>query len=67
MPFCLNCNASEKEKPLLLMKFQGGEIYICPQCRHLKAKMIRPELVVSRFLLHSLIKSVFEVSKSFEN
>jgi Zn-finger nucleic acid-binding protein len=32
MIVCLNCNASESEKPLLTIKFQGNEIYICPQC-----------------------------------
>ena len=32
MNACLNCNASEQEKPLLTIKFQGNEIYICPQC-----------------------------------
>ena len=32
MTTCLNCNASENEKPLMAMKFQGNEIYICPQC-----------------------------------
>jgi len=32
MTVCLNCNASESEKPLLTIKFQGDEIYICPQC-----------------------------------
>jgi hypothetical protein len=32
IPSCLNCGESEQEKPLLTMKFQGGEIYICPQC-----------------------------------
>ena len=32
MTVCLNCNANENEKPLLSIKFQGNEIYICPQC-----------------------------------
>ena len=32
MTACLNCNATEQEKPLLTIKFQGNEIYICPQC-----------------------------------
>jgi hypothetical protein len=32
MTACLNCNANEQEKPLLTIKFQGNEIYICPQC-----------------------------------
>ena len=32
MTTCLNCNTSQNEKPLLAMKFQGSEIYICPQC-----------------------------------
>lgn len=29
---CLNCKTSEKEKPLLVLEFQGKRIYICPQC-----------------------------------
>lgn len=29
---CLNCGLSEQEKPLITIKFQGNEIYICPQC-----------------------------------
>ena len=29
---CLNCGASEQEKPLLTLKFQGRELYMCPQC-----------------------------------
>jgi hypothetical protein len=32
MTVCLNCNVSESENPLLTIKFQGDEIYICPQC-----------------------------------
>jgi hypothetical protein len=31
-PACLNCNATVQKKPLLTIKYQGGEIYICPQC-----------------------------------
>jgi hypothetical protein len=29
---CLNCGASEQEKPLLTIKYQSNEVYICPQC-----------------------------------
>ena len=29
---CLNCGDSSQEKPLLLLKFQEKEFYICPQC-----------------------------------
>jgi hypothetical protein len=29
---CLNCGTSEQERPLLTLKFQGQEFYICPQC-----------------------------------
>ena len=29
---CINCGLSEQEKPLITIKFQGSEIYICPQC-----------------------------------
>jgi hypothetical protein len=29
---CLNCGLSEQQKPLLTIKYQHNEIYICPQC-----------------------------------
>lgn len=29
---CLNCGASEMDRPLITIKFQGKEFYICPQC-----------------------------------
>ena len=29
---CLNCGTSEQDRPLLTLKFQGEEFYICPQC-----------------------------------
>jgi hypothetical protein len=29
---CLNCGSSEQERPLITIKFQGKEFYICPQC-----------------------------------
>jgi hypothetical protein len=29
---CLNCGASEIDRPLLTLKFQGKEVYLCPQC-----------------------------------
>ena len=29
---CLNCGSSEIDKPLLVLKFQGKEVNICPQC-----------------------------------
>ena len=29
---CLNCGSSEMERPLITIKFQGREIYICPEC-----------------------------------
>ena len=29
---CLNCGASEQGRPLITLKFQGKEFYICPQC-----------------------------------
>jgi hypothetical protein len=31
-PTCLNCGTSEQERPLVTLKFQGKELYICPQC-----------------------------------
>ena len=32
MQTCLNCSANEHEKPLLTIKYQGEDVYICPQC-----------------------------------
>ena len=29
---CLNCGTSEQEGPLITLKFQEKELYICPQC-----------------------------------
>ena len=29
---CLNCGASDQDRPLVTLKFQGQEFYICPQC-----------------------------------
>ena len=29
---CLNCGSSEQERPLITIKFQGKELFICPQC-----------------------------------
>jgi hypothetical protein len=29
---CLNCGASEQDRPLLTIQFQGKEFHICPQC-----------------------------------
>jgi hypothetical protein len=29
---CLNCGSSEVERPLIPLKFQDKELYICPQC-----------------------------------
>ena len=29
---CLNCGTSEQDRPLVLLKFQEKEFYICPQC-----------------------------------
>jgi hypothetical protein len=31
-PTCLNCGTADQERPLLTLKFQGNELYICPQC-----------------------------------
>ena len=32
MRSCLNCNRTEQEHPLLKLAYQGGELYLCPQC-----------------------------------
>lgn len=29
---CLNCGSSEMDRPLITLKFQNNELYICPQC-----------------------------------
>lgn len=29
---CLNCGTSEQDRPLVTLKFQGKDLYICPQC-----------------------------------
>ena len=29
---CLNCNITEQERPLIALKFQEKDYYICPQC-----------------------------------
>jgi len=29
---CLNCGITEQESPLLSLKFQEKEFYICPSC-----------------------------------
>jgi hypothetical protein len=29
---CLNCGASEMDRPLIALKFQQQELQICPQC-----------------------------------
>lgn len=29
---CLNCALSEQDRPLITLKFQEKEFYICPQC-----------------------------------
>jgi hypothetical protein len=32
MKICLNCQKSEQQIPLIHLHYQGGEIFICPQC-----------------------------------
>jgi len=29
---CLNCGLSEMDRPLITLKIQEKELYICPQC-----------------------------------
>ncbi len=29
---CLNCGSSETDRPLLTLKFQEKDVYICPEC-----------------------------------
>jgi hypothetical protein len=44
---CLNCGASEQEQPLLTLKFQGHELFICPQC--LPTLIHKPYLLAEKF------------------
>jgi hypothetical protein len=30
-PACLNCGGTEMDRPLIALKFQEKELYICPQ------------------------------------
>ena len=32
MKVCLNCQKTEQQIPLIHLHYQGGEIFICPQC-----------------------------------
>lgn len=43
---CLNCGTSEQERPLISLKFQGKEIYICPTC--LPALIHKPYQLVGK-------------------
>lgn len=29
---CLNCSTSEHDRPLIVLRFQERDLYICPQC-----------------------------------
>ena len=29
---CLNCGTSEMDRPLVTLKFQGENVFICPEC-----------------------------------
>jgi hypothetical protein len=47
---CLNCGSSEMDRPLLTLRFQEKEVYICPECMpimiHKPAQLVEklPEL-----------------------
>ncbi len=41
MNACLNCKKTEQEIPLLKMRYQEANVYICPQC--LPVLIHRPE------------------------
>jgi hypothetical protein len=32
MNICLNCKKTEQEIPLLRMRYQQADVFICPQC-----------------------------------
>ena len=44
---CFNCQASEMERPLITLKFQGRELTICPQC--LPRLIHKPEQLADKF------------------
>jgi hypothetical protein len=31
-PTCLNCGSSQMDRPLIPLRFQEKDLYICPQC-----------------------------------
>ncbi|MBM3150717.1 MAG: hypothetical protein FJZ96_00700 [Chloroflexi bacterium] len=32
MNTCLNCEKNEQHVPLLSLRYQGADVFICPQC-----------------------------------
>jgi hypothetical protein len=32
MHICLNCERNEEQIPLISLRFNGEQLYICPQC-----------------------------------
>lgn len=45
-PTCIRCNQSEQDVPLLLVRYQGREFWICPQ--HLPILIHKPALLADR-------------------
>ena len=45
-PTCLVCERSEEEVPLLVLRYQGGDIYICPF--HLPILIHKPEQLADK-------------------
>ena len=43
---CLNCGSSDQERPLMTIKFQGQEYFVCPQC--LPILIHRPDQLVDK-------------------
>lgn len=45
-PYCLYCERSEDEVPLLQMRYRGGELWICPQ--HLPILIHKPSQLAGK-------------------
>jgi hypothetical protein len=44
---CLHCGSSEMERPLVTLRFQGQELYVCPQC--LPTLIHKPQQLIDKF------------------
>lgn len=39
-PTCMFCSADEHKTPLILLRYQGGEAFVCPRCL---PRLVHPE------------------------